>query len=506
MAENTENTTENTQTRPKIDVHDTMALIQRGKELYDEIHATNGLSIDYYAKRIIDYTWDDFGALTQYEKANGLAHHYSAMMAVNLVKGTVKNRELKFLEFGDVCVGDTYERLQEYFDELYMRFLEKIKTWDITTGVYFDQYVKMEMRTTAERVGNFDIYGTGNAKRIQERKDIPVAQAIGYNEKYNAQSRSVRHHYNPKGYLISPESVETDDITTRSVEEQYIMRHEEKNDPDNKVLADKRINIFVQNIITKVEDAELLTDEEKKYMGKTIQIMQYEADRPAYSQGARDAIHYAWQLAARDIDRENKAIDMGIELNSNTAVTCYNMYKNGYDKPTIARTLGLNEKLVRSYITNTTRYKTFMESHPWKGEKKEQIWYLGITGTISAATTNALIHAGIYTVDDLKKYDKETLIELSDRRLTRTKNAPLKEVLQLAEKHGFTIPDGQTKINLRQLDDRIKRLSKQQQRDELKNQGINTLGKRRGKSEMDQFPKGQEDMDDDKDEIDIDLD
>lgn len=128
--------------------------VEHGEQIYNEIDRVNGRNVDYNnIGLIIPYTWNDFTDLVQYEREQKIAPYYSAMIATNLMKNKFRQ---KFIHFKDITCVSEPEALSIFWTNNYIMILNKIPTWDIGTGNYFDKYYELFIndaaRTTAEEI------------------------------------------------------------------------------------------------------------------------------------------------------------------------------------------------------------------------------------------------------------------------------------------------------------------------------------------------------------------
>lgn len=128
--------------------------VEHGEQIYNEIDRVNGRNVDYNnIGLIIPYTWNDFTDLVQYEREQEIAPYYSAMIATNLMKNKFRQ---KFIHFKDITCVSEPEALSIFWTNNYIMILNKIPTWDIETGNYFDKYYELFIndaaRTTAEEI------------------------------------------------------------------------------------------------------------------------------------------------------------------------------------------------------------------------------------------------------------------------------------------------------------------------------------------------------------------
>ena len=128
--------------------------VEHGEQIYNEIDRVNGRNVDYNnIGLIIPYTWNDFTDLVQYEREQKISPYYSAMIATNLMKNKFRQ---KFIHFKDITCVSEPEALSIFWTNNYIMILNKIPTWDIETGNYFDKYYELfindEARTTAEEI------------------------------------------------------------------------------------------------------------------------------------------------------------------------------------------------------------------------------------------------------------------------------------------------------------------------------------------------------------------
>ena len=128
--------------------------VEHGEQIYNEIDRVNGRNVDYNnIGLIIPYTWNDFTDLVQYEREQKISPYYSAMIATNLMKNKFRQ---KFIHFKDITCVSEPEALSIFWTNNYIMILNKIPTWDIETGNYFDKYYELFIndaaRTTAEEI------------------------------------------------------------------------------------------------------------------------------------------------------------------------------------------------------------------------------------------------------------------------------------------------------------------------------------------------------------------
>lgn len=128
--------------------------VEHGEQIYNEIDRVNGRNVDYNnIGLIIPYTWNDFTDLVQYEREQKITPYYSAMIATNLMKNKFRQ---KFIHFKDITCVSEPEALSIFWTNNYIMILNKIPTWDIDTGNYFDKYYELFIndaaRTTAEEI------------------------------------------------------------------------------------------------------------------------------------------------------------------------------------------------------------------------------------------------------------------------------------------------------------------------------------------------------------------
>lgn len=128
--------------------------VEHGEQIYNEIDRVNGRNVDYNnIGLIIPYTWNDFTDLVQYEREQKIAPYYSAMIATNLMKNKFRQ---KFIHFKDITCVSEPEALSIFWTNNYIMILNKIPTWDIETGNYFDKYYELFIndaaRATAEEI------------------------------------------------------------------------------------------------------------------------------------------------------------------------------------------------------------------------------------------------------------------------------------------------------------------------------------------------------------------
>lgn len=128
--------------------------VEHGEQIYNEIDRVNGRNVDYNnIGLIIPYTWNDFTDLVQYEREQEIAPYYSAMIATNLMKNKFRQ---KFIHFKDITCVSEPEALSIFWTNNYIMILNKIPTWNIETGNYFDKYYELFIndaaRTTAEEI------------------------------------------------------------------------------------------------------------------------------------------------------------------------------------------------------------------------------------------------------------------------------------------------------------------------------------------------------------------
>ena len=128
--------------------------VEHGEQIYNEIDRVNGRNVDYNnIGLIIPYTWNDFTDLVQYEREQKISPYYSAMIATNLMKNKFRQ---KFIHFKDITCVSEPEALSIFWTNNYIMILNKIPTWDIETGNYFDKYYELfindAVRTTAEEI------------------------------------------------------------------------------------------------------------------------------------------------------------------------------------------------------------------------------------------------------------------------------------------------------------------------------------------------------------------
>lgn len=397
-----------------------------GEKIYHEIDKTNGSAIDYHSRKIIKYTWDDFTNLVCYEKENGLKHHYSAMIAINLMKKQIYVSNFKFLNGTEknISIGDTMERIDEYMDELYLSYLNKIELWDVSLGVYFDQYVKLETRAIAERVGNFDVYGTGRNVRLGE-ENRATAPAIEYYEKLIDKDKTVvdsdknprrAHSTQKKQWHYIPT-----DMNVRPAEDLYILKYEEADDPDNPYLKDTRVNEYIKSLLIKVEDANDFTDAEKKVIGNAINAIYKTSPEKEYSNATQKLLVKS-EIIADKRNNFTKFAELDVKIPCDKGVKGYYLMQQGYSQKEIAEMLHTKETNIYAYCRIMKKFIKYMESKELTYDKDRCIWYLGVQGELSARLTNALLRSEFMSIDEFKGMTTLDLIQIQGFKKTYVDN------------------------------------------------------------------------------------
>ncbi len=159
--------------------------VSHGKKLWNEINFCQGLADFQRQGFVAKYSWDDVYDVIAYERSMGMESFISAMMAVNLVK--VKLRR-SYLVSGDVFVGNISDRLQDVYNDLYIMFVRRIPSWDMSRGVYLDKYLALDIDARVRKTADFSVYGTGTGT---SGPGVAVSLSAMENEK----SDTYRHKY-----------------------------------------------------------------------------------------------------------------------------------------------------------------------------------------------------------------------------------------------------------------------------------------------------------------------
>lgn len=402
-------------TDTSMDANTVMEKIQAGRRIYNEIDAVGGRNVNYHEREIIPYTWDDFTNLVMYEKANELSHNYSAMIAINLMKGQIKNKSLKFLDgsedYKQQCVGETAERIHEFYDELYLDFVKKIETWDVSCGVYFDQYVKWDIREVAEYVGNFDVYGTGKSVRNEVQEKV----AFQYSDHVLEPIRKSPTQYAHDFQYTPP-------MAYRPLDEQYIFKHEQRNDPDNIYLRIEAVRDYVRRVNKKIDaspyrDLSCLMIKEKNALAAAVScILAYDkAIENALPPKEQRKLEKKLEIA---LDKAEAAIEeMSIvppptppdRKLTNQQAASYLYMKQGLSNSEIAEKMNTTESNVICYIRAAKRYIEKMAMETANIAPDKALWYLAVTGTLSTSTVDIFTRLGCKSIEDAAAIDGNIL-------------------------------------------------------------------------------------------------
>lgn len=171
-----------------------------GKQIYDEIDKDNRL-VNFMEDIIVPYTWHDFTDLVQYERNAGYQPYYSSMIAVNLMKSKFRQ---KFSNFKDLSYYTKEEAQMTFWEDNWIKIMDKIPTWDISTGVYFDKYYELNIndvaRSTSKEINCItnapvtNVITDGNKKKTVTKITASISldlQDSSKDEEYSAQDKLV---------------------------------------------------------------------------------------------------------------------------------------------------------------------------------------------------------------------------------------------------------------------------------------------------------------------------
>lgn len=153
--------------------------VKNGENLYNKFSSTNGTDLDYSVSVSIPYTWNDFTDLVQYERNNDLSPLYSAMMAINLMKGKLLKKNFYF----ESNTYDTWETAWlTFLTDNFMVLMKTIPNWNIESGVYFDKYYELWIhdaeRATSQQISKIKDSVPFNMSENIENENNPRTDTI----------------------------------------------------------------------------------------------------------------------------------------------------------------------------------------------------------------------------------------------------------------------------------------------------------------------------------------
>lgn len=141
----------------------------RGGKIWAEIADKQELADFHKKKDEASFDWPDIADVIAYERAENKGPCISAMMSMCLIK---KRFPMSYLRGGDVFVGSFEDRWQDCLHDVYFTLLDRIPAWDMSRGVYLDEFLKLDIANAVKTSADKSIYGTGKGRpKSKERRD-----------------------------------------------------------------------------------------------------------------------------------------------------------------------------------------------------------------------------------------------------------------------------------------------------------------------------------------------